>query len=225
MPDSIRHPRRRAASSRRGRRVPGRGSYCGGLRFAPTPLRCSAWGRRRRTRCAPRRALRSNSCDESVYEARKRARPQAEHRSRHRNRPRRVPPAARQTWWACDRRAPTMSLQSRVRAGRGASLRGAWVCLISWPRACALRELTRRTCLNGAARFQDGCVVKPLCDAAARDLANPERVGLCWDDVAVQIAEQRLVMVAVGRAHGAPTLLLALAGAFITRDTRLSLTR
>ena len=70
----------------RGRR-PGRGSYCGGLRFAPTPLRCSAWGRRRTTRYAPRRALRSNSCDESVYEARKRARPQAEHRSRHRNRP------------------------------------------------------------------------------------------------------------------------------------------
>ena len=34
--------------------VPGRGSYCGGLRFAPTPLRCSAWGRRRTTHCAPR---------------------------------------------------------------------------------------------------------------------------------------------------------------------------
>src|SRR5436189_111505 len=43
-----------------------------------------------------------------------------------------------------------MSLQRRVRVGRGASLRGAWVCSISWARACALRKLTRRTCLNGA---------------------------------------------------------------------------
>src|SRR4030095_5873 len=56
-----------------------------------------------------------------------------------------------ETWWGRDRRVLTMSLQRRVRAGRGASLRGAWVCLISWPRACALRKLTRRTCLNGAA--------------------------------------------------------------------------
>ena len=45
MPDSIRHPRLRFLASRQA--VPGRGSYCGGLRFAPTPLRCSAWGRRR----------------------------------------------------------------------------------------------------------------------------------------------------------------------------------
>ena len=64
--------------------------------------------------------------------------------------PRRVPPAARRRGGrATVERQPSL-LQRRVRAGRGASLRGAWVCLISWPRA-ALRELTRRTCLNGAA--------------------------------------------------------------------------
>jgi ribulose-5-phosphate 4-epimerase/fuculose-1-phosphate aldolase len=33
--------------------VPGRGSYCDGLRFAPTSLRCSACDRRRQTRFAP----------------------------------------------------------------------------------------------------------------------------------------------------------------------------
>ena len=97
------------------------------------------------------RPLRSNSCDESVHNARKRARPQAEHRSRHRNEPLPGTACREEMWWACDRRAPTMSLQRRVRAGRGASLRGAWVCLVSWRRACALRELTRRTCLSAAA--------------------------------------------------------------------------
>ena len=111
----------------------------------------------------------------------KRARPQAEHRSRHRMRPRRVPPAASQHGgracneyqpctkrWVCLQRTPTMSPQSRVRAGRGASLRGAWVCLISWPRACALRELTRRACLNEAA---SGRVVS--CATRPRNQANP----------------------------------------------------
>ena len=87
----------------------------------------------------------------SLRSAPRRARPQAKHRSRHRNRPCRVPACREETWWARKRRAPTLSLQRRVRAGRGASLRGAWVCLISWPRACAHRELTRRTCLSGAA--------------------------------------------------------------------------
>src|SRR6187551_124077 len=41
----------------------------GGRCFAPTPLSLLDFVARRKTRCAPRRALRSNSCDESVHEA------------------------------------------------------------------------------------------------------------------------------------------------------------
>ena len=68
------------------------------------------------------RSLRSDSCDESVFDARCARRPQACASRRHRNRRRRVPPAARQQGgrW---RRKPQPYPQRRARAGRSAPLR------------------------------------------------------------------------------------------------------
>ena len=83
------------ASSRRGRRYPAGAHTAGGLRYRSDSAAMLGLGSASQNSLRALRPLRSNSCDESVYEARKRARPQAEHRSRHRNRPRRVPPAAR----------------------------------------------------------------------------------------------------------------------------------
>ena len=68
------------------------------------------------------RSLRSDSCDESVFDARCARRPQACASRRPRNRRRRVPPAARQQGgrW---RRKPQPYPQRRARAGRSAPLR------------------------------------------------------------------------------------------------------
>jgi hypothetical protein len=97
-----------------------------------------------------------------------------------------------ETWLASERRAPTMSLQRRVRAGRGASWQGAWVCLISWPRA-ALRKLICRSCLNGAAlgRVESsttGHEIKQTQESVRRhrhslvDAPRPARTHLCPRD-------------------------------------------
>ena len=150
--------------------VPGRGSL-----LWRSPLRSDfaamlGLGSASRNSLRALRPLRSNRRDESVNEARKRARPQAEHRSRHRNEPLPGTACREPTWWATPLRNEHQPCrqQSRVRAGRGASLRGAWVCLISWPRACALRELTRRTCLSVAASGREAS-----CATWPRNQANP----------------------------------------------------
>ena len=75
------------------------------------------------------------------------------------------------TWWACDRRAPTLSPQSRVRAGRGASLRGAWVCLISWPRARASSTDSSHLFERSGLRARS-----ELCDVATKS-SKPRGVG------------------------------------------------
>jgi hypothetical protein len=63
------------AASPRGKGVSGQAAAHrqGGRRCAPTSLGLLDFVARRKTHCAPRRALRSNSCDESEHEARKRA--------------------------------------------------------------------------------------------------------------------------------------------------------
>ncbi len=67
------------------------------------------------------RSLRSDNCDESVYEAPCARRLEPSAPGRHRNRPRRAPPAALQRLWFLSRTAPA-SQQRRVRAGRAAPL-------------------------------------------------------------------------------------------------------
>ncbi len=161
-----------AASARRGRRC-------------PVEAHAVAVGALRRLHCDARpgvasqdslrslRSLRSNSCDESVHEARCARQPQACAFRRHRNRPRRAPPAALQRLWFLSRTAPAPQ-QRRVRAGRaaplgcregepGASGPGDRLRLANgradWPGAAckararglarsANRQLTRRGCPN-----------------------------------------------------------------------------
>jgi hypothetical protein len=156
---------------------------------AATHPRCVGWSLTDRRVTVLDEASRSHFSLPYGAEARKRARPQAEHRSRHTNRPRRVPPAASQHGrCACVERLPSLQ-QRRVRAGRGASLQGAWVCSISWPRA-ALRKLTRRTCLSVAASGREASCATgheieqtqgSRCESTDRlvDAPRPARTRLC----------------------------------------------
>ncbi len=134
------------------------------------------------------RSPRSDSCDESVYEACFARRPQACASRRHRNRPRRAPPAARQRLWFLSRTAPA-SQQRRVRAGRGAPL-GRREAQGSWPRA--KRELSsdssrmpERSERSERSEFCDGATRPSITGESARsadrssEAPRPARTRLC----------------------------------------------
>ena len=185
-----RHRPRSGKSSRRGRRYPA-GAHTVAV-YASLRLRCDARPGVGVAELAarPEGRFAQTAATSQLTKRARRARPQTEHRSRHRNEP---PPgtACREpTWWARKVEHQPCLQQSRVRAGRGASLRGAWVCLISWPRA-ALRQLTRRTCLSGARPKRAKRVVRrgheikqtqgSRCEGTDRlaDATRPARTRLC----------------------------------------------
>jgi hypothetical protein len=120
------------ASRRRGRRCP-LGAHpvavCASLR-----LHCDARpGVASQNSLRSLRSLRSNICDESVYEARCACRPQGCASRRHTNRPHRAPPAALHRL-SCSGRTPRATPRRRVRAGRSAPV-GRREAQRSWPRA------------------------------------------------------------------------------------------
>lgn len=59
-----------------------------------------------------------------------------------------------------------------------------------------------------AASIEKSCqIAEPDCDPNVCDIANPNDIGLGWDDVLVQVCEDRQVVIAVRRAHEAASWL------------------
>jgi hypothetical protein len=137
------------STARRGRRYPAGAhtvAVCASLR-----LRCAARpgvGVAELT-TGLERALRSNNCDESVHDARKRARPRTEHHSRPRDRPHRAPPAA---MMQRGNSKNTHGVRSKGGAGQAAAHRSHGAPRVCSERVAArqrARALARRDCLNG----------------------------------------------------------------------------
>ena len=186
-----------SASARRGRRHPA-GAHAGavgGYADCAAVLRLRSRCRTRYVRFAQ---LRSNSGNESVYEARSACRPQSCADQSPRNRPCRVPPAALPPFEFGDeqqeqsrapsscwpfRQTPQTFPQRRVRVGRSAPLRRRGAEGL-WPRAQRVQELTRRRCLSEAERserseFGDGAAsLSTAAQSAYPTTAEAKRSGL-----------------------------------------------
>ena len=141
------------------------------------------------------RSLRSDTCDESVDEARCARRPQACASRRHTNRPRRAPPAARHGWWS-SLGTPPASPQRRVRAGCSAPLERR-EAQGSWPRA----QRESRSDSSQVSERRERSERSELCDGATRpsiagqsarsddrssEALRPARTCLCRADRCMQ---------------------------------------
>ena len=138
------------------------------------------------------RSLRSNSCGESVDEARCTCRPQSSASRRRRNRPPRVPPAAQHALWRFEG-TPQPFQQRRARAGWIAPLRRR-EAQGSWPRAqrastidsSRLSECSER---SERSEFGDGAARPSIAGESTRsgdrrgEARSPARARLCRADL------------------------------------------
>ena len=186
-----------AVSARRGRRYPA-GAHAGAVGGYADCAAVLGLRSRCRTRYVRFAQLRSNSGNESVYEARFACRPQSSAPRRPRNRPCRVPPAALSTFGVCDKeqeparatqlcwlfhRTPPTFAQRCVWVGRSAPLRRRGAEGLR-PRAQRAQALTRRRCLSAAERserseFGDGAArLSTAAQSAYPPTAEAKRSGL-----------------------------------------------
>jgi hypothetical protein len=151
---------------------------------ARTSLRCPAWGRRRRTRCAPLRELRSDNAGEHEDEGAPRRAPAPDRASQPPDKS--LPPGSacrdsQQYWWAETFAGSCAS----AKPGPGGPRRTLARCLrlsdLAAARVSALRGLTRRHCPSGApfgerSEFGDGPRDRTKAGASVRPAPTAEQV-------------------------------------------------
>jgi len=206
----------RLASVQRGRRCPV-GTHAVAV-SASLRLRCGA-----RPSVASQnslrslRSLRSDSCDESVHEARCARRLKACAPRRHRNRPHRAPPAALNRRCFSQRTTPA-ALQRRARTGHAAPLRRR-EAQGSWPRAqreasTDSSRLFERSERSERSEFRDGATRPRIAGQSARSVDRrgeaslPVRARLCHPGLGARSRRRRTTATGRKRTLAEPQRLI-----------------